>query len=135
MIKTKGLLHIGVPVVSVSDAIQWFSDNMGFELAYETDYLDHGVPEKVAFIQKGDVMYELYEYLEDPKRAAVLNSNHKIDHIAFRVENVDKAYEEAHRLNLQIIKPITDLPFWENGCRFFTVSTPNGDLVEYMQIF
>ena len=135
MIKTNGLLHIGLPVVSVSDAVQWFSDNMGFTLAYETDYLDHGVPEKVAFIQKDDVMYELYEYMADPKRASVLNSGRKIDHIAFRVDDVDKAYEEAQRLNLKVIKPLTDLPFWKNGCRFFTVSTPNGDFVEFMQIF
>ena len=108
---------------------------MGFELAYETDYLDHGVPEKIAFIQKDDVMYELYEYLADPERAEVINSNRKIDHIAFRVDDVDEAYEEAQRLDLKIIKPITDLPFWKNGCRFFTVSTPNGDLVESMPIF
>ena len=134
MIKTKGLLHIGVPVVSVSDAVQWFSDNMGFELACETDYLDHGVQEKIAFMQKGDVMYELYEYLTDPERAEVFNSNHKIDHIAFRVDDVDEAYEEAQRLKLKIIKPVTDLPFWENGCRFFMVSTPNGDFVEFMQM-
>ena len=62
MIETLGLLHIGMPVVSTKDAIRWYVDNMGFELAYETVYRGHEIAENVAFVRKGDVMLELYEF-------------------------------------------------------------------------
>ena len=55
MIETLGLLHIGMPVVSTKDAIRWYVDNMGFELAYETVYRGHEIAENVAFVRKGDV--------------------------------------------------------------------------------
>lgn len=45
-----------------------------------------------------------------------------------------RAYAEALRLGLNIKKEIQDLDFWENGCRYFMVTTANGDTVEYMQM-
>lgn len=134
MIKTKGLLHIGMPVVSTKDTIRWFCDNMGFELAYETVYTGHEIAENVAFVRKGDVMYELYEFLGGPERQAVIDAPKLIDHIAFEVEDIEEAYAEALRLGLHIKKTIQDLPFWERGCRYFMVTTANGDTVEYMQM-
>lgn len=134
MIETRGLLHIGMPVVSTEDAIRWYCENMGFELVYETVYQGHEIPENVAFIQKDEVMYELYEFLGGKEREEVLSSPKLIDHIAYRVDDVEAAYAEAKRLGLKIKKEIQDLPFWENGCRYFMVTTTNGDTVEYMQM-
>ena len=134
MIETKGLLHIGMPVVSTKEAIKWFCDNMGFELAYETVYTGHEIPENVAFVRKDDVMYELYEFCGGPERQEVIDNPKLIDHVAFRVDNIEEAFAEAKRLNLNIKKPIQDLPFWDNGCRYFMVTTANGDTVEYMQM-
>ena len=54
--------------------------------------------------------------------------------MAYRVADVEKAYAEALRLGLNIKKEIQDLDFWENGCRYFMVTTANGDTVEYMQM-
>ena len=129
-----GLLHIGMPVVSTKDAIRWYVDNMGFELAYETVYRGHEIAENVAFVRKGDVMLELYEFLGGPQREEVIRSPKLIDHVAYRVADVEKAYAEALRLGLNIKKEIQDLDFWENGCRYFMVTTANGDTVEYMQM-
>lgn len=134
MIKTEGLLHIGMPVVSTKDAIRWYCDNMGFELAYETVYQGHAIAENVAFICKEDVMYELYEFLGEEEREQVIKAPKLIDHIAYRVADIDEAYAEAKRLNLTIKKEIQDLPFWEHGCRYFMVTTATGESVEYMQM-
>ena len=59
MIETKGLLHIGMPVVSTKEAIDWYCKNMGFELAYETVYKGHEIAENVAFVRKDDVMWNI----------------------------------------------------------------------------
>ena len=134
MIETMGLLHIGMPVVSTAEAIRWYCDNMGFELVYETVYQGHEIPENVAFIRRGNVTYELYELLGGKEREEVQTSPKLIDHIAYQVKDVEKAYEEAKRLGLNIKKEIQDLPFWEHGCRYFMVTTANGDTVEYMQM-
>lgn len=134
MIETKGLLHIGMPVVSTKDAVRWYVDYMGFELAYETVYRGHEVAENVAFVRKDDVTLELYEFLDGPEREKVIRSDKLIDHVAYRVEDVEIAYAEAKRLGLSIKKDIQDLDFWENGCRYFMVTTANGDTVEYMQM-
>ena len=37
-----------MPVVSTKDSIEWYCKNMGFELAYETVYRGHEIPENVA---------------------------------------------------------------------------------------
>ncbi len=134
MIQTKGLLHIGMPVVSTKETIKWYCDYMGFELVYETVYTGHEIAENVAFIRKDGVTYELYEFLGGKEREEVIASPKLIDHIAYEVEDVEAAYAEAKRLGLNIKKEIQDLPFWENGCRYFMVTTANGDTVEYMQM-
>lgn len=134
MIQTKGLLHIGMPVVSTRDAIDWYCKNMGFELAYETVYRGHEIPENVAFVRKDGVTLELYEFLGGPEREEVIRSPKLIDHVAYEVEDVEEAYREALRLGLNIKKEIQDLDFWDNGCRYFMVTTANGDTVEYMQM-
>ena len=134
MIETKGLLHIGMPVVSTKEAIDWYCKNMGFELAYKTVYKGHEIAENVAFVRKDDVMLELYEFLGGPDREAVINNPKLIDHVAYRVDDIEAAYAEAKRLGLNIKKDIQDLDFWENGCRYFMVTTANGDTVEYMQM-
>ena len=107
---------------------------MGFELAYETVYKGHEIAENVAFVRKDDVMLELYEFLGGPDREAVINNPKLIDHVAYRVDDIEAAYAEAKRLGLNIKKDIQDLDFWENGCRYFMVTTANGDTVEYMQM-
>lgn len=134
MIQTRGLLHIGIPVVSTKEAIRWYCENMGFELAYETVYTGHAIAENVAFVRKNDVMLELYEFLGGEEREDVIRNPKLIDHVAYRVDDIEAAYAEAKRLGLKIKNEITDLPFWENGCRFFMVNTANGDNVEYMQM-
>ncbi len=134
MIETRGLLHIGMPVVSAKEAVRWYVENMGFELAYETVYTGHETAENVAFVRKDDVMLELYEFLDGPEREEVMRSARLIDHVAYRVDDVEAAYAEAKRLGLTIKKDIQDLDFWENGCRYFMVATANGDTVEYMQM-
>lgn len=134
MIETRGLLHIGMPVVSTREAVRWYVENMGFELAYETVYAGHETAENVAFVRRDDVMLELYEFLDGPEREEVVCAPKLIDHVAYRVDDVEAAYAEAKRLGLAIKKDIQDLDFWENGCRYFMVTTANGDTVEYMQM-
>lgn len=57
-----------------------------------------------------------------------------IDHIAIDVTDIEKCYEIANELRLDVLDDgIQFLPFWENGVKFFTVRGPNNEKVEFNQ--
>ena len=116
-----GLQHVGIPTNDIEKTIAFY-EMLGFVTVHRAD--NRG--EAVAFLKMGDLIIETYQN----NRATGLSG--AIDHIALNVTDVDKARRIAEELGLEVIEE-GQLPFWENGVRYFTVLGVNGEKVEFNQ--
>jgi catechol 2,3-dioxygenase-like lactoylglutathione lyase family enzyme len=116
-----GLQHIGIPTNDLNKTIDFYK-SLGFELAHRTANGD----EQVAFLQLGNLMIETYQNF----KAALVNG--AVDHIAINVTDVDEARRIADSIGLEVIEE-GQLPFWENGVKYFTILGPNREKLEFNQ--
>ena len=116
-----GLQHIGIPTNDLNKTIDFYK-SLGFELAHRTANGD----EQVAFLQLGNLMIETYQNF----KAALVNG--AVDHIAINVTDVDEARRIADSMGLEVIEE-GQLPFWENGVKYFTILGPNREKLEFNQ--
>lgn len=135
MIKLNGMQHIGVYLTDARAAADWYEKNLGFKRL--ATFTTSGGNE-VIFIRSDAVgtTYELVGQVPGtPGYDAVKDGKALIDHIAYTVDNVEAAYEQAKQDGLEIISEITNIPeFWDNGFRYFMVKGPCGEKVEFCKI-
>lgn len=117
-----GLDHVGVPTMDMEATIAFYSA-IGFKTIYET--LNNG--SRVLFMECQGVTIETYEV---EKAAGVRGA---IDHLALAVSDLDKALEEAKKLEYPIVEGPCFLNFWDNGTRYFMIQGPNGEIIEFAQ--
>ena len=116
-----GLQHVGIPTNDIAKTIAFY-EALGFRIVHRKD--NRG--EDVAFLKMGDLVLETYQ---NHKAVGISGA---IDHIALNVTDVEEARRIADKLKLDVIEE-GQLPFWENGVRYFTVLGPNGERVEFNQ--
>ena len=116
-----GLQHIGIPTNDLNQTLDFYQ-SLGFELAHRTANGD----EQVAFLKLGDLMIETYQNF----KAARING--AVDHIAINVTDVEEARRIADSMSLEVIEE-GQLPFWENGVKYFTILGPNREKLEFNQ--
>ena len=95
--------HIGIAVSNLDEAVKLYKDVLGLEL--------HGtevVPEqkvKVAFLPVGDTEVELLESTsaEGPIAKFIEAKGQGIQHIAFRVDDIEAALEEMKAKGMRLI--------------------------------
>lgn len=120
-----GLQHIGIPTNDMEATVSFY-EGIGFEAVYRT--VNEAADEKVTFLQLGNVMVETYE-----NKSAVLMDG-ALDHIALDVTDIDAVFGLAKEKGLQMIDTeIQFLPFWKNGVKFFRISGPNKEKIEFNQ--
>ena len=58
-----------------------------------------------------------------------------VDHVAFDVEDIDVAFETLTNAGFNVLEeqPLF-LPFWKNGCKYFNITGPDGERLEFNQI-
>lgn len=120
-----GIQHIGIPTNNIEATITFYQ-KLGFEVAFQT--INQEANEKVAFLRLHNLVVETYE-----NKAAKLQTG-AIDHLAIDVKDVQKVYEFIVQNGLNTTNDVIhDLPFWENGVKFFTIEGPNKEKVEFSQ--
>jgi lactoylglutathione lyase len=89
----------------------------------------------VAFMEQKDIVIELYQVTSQSRKELITRKDGHVDHIAFDVADVEKAFAELKAANFEMLedKPVR-LNFWERGCKYFTVRGPNGEKLEFNQI-
>ena len=122
--RIKGMQHIGLPTNDMKATIAFY-ESLGFEIA--TRHINNG--EDVVFLTLGNICIETYE------NGKAVGYDGAIDHICLDVDDIEKTWEEAKAMGLNIIdNEINYLAFWANGVRFFNVLGPNKEKVEFGQI-
>lgn len=117
-----GAEHIGIPCKDLDQTIAFYT-KLGFSLDWKSRS-----EAKVAFLSLNDMVIETYQ------EESISNSNGAVDHIAIRVNDVVSLFEEAVKEGYEIIPPgLEELPFLENGVRFFKFHGPNREIVELLE--
>lgn len=116
-----GIQHVGIPTNDIAKTIAFYT-SLGFEKVHEKD--NNG--EQVAFLKLGDLVIETYQNGRANGLAGA------VDHIAMNVTDVDAVREAADAMGLTVIEA-GQLPFWENGVKYFTILGPNHEKLEFNQ--
>ena len=123
---TTGIQHIGIPTNDIEKTIEFYK-KLGFETALQT--INEEAGEKVAFLKLKTLVIETYEN----KQAKLTNG--AIDHVAIDVKDIEETWKFINESGLNTTKDtIHFLPFWENGVRFFKITGPNCEVIEFSQI-
>lgn len=118
-----GVQHIGIPTDDIEKTIAFYR-RLGFQVALQTD--NNG--EKVAFLQLHNLVIETYENHEAVMQAGA------IDHIALDVKDIDNLFEQVKANGfLLLCDHVNALPFWKNGIKYFIISGPNNEKIEFCE--
>ncbi|RBP38470.1 methylmalonyl-CoA epimerase [Garciella nitratireducens] len=129
----KKIDHVGIAVKSIDKALRLYTDLYGLELAGIEVVEDQKV--KTAFLPLGDSEIELLEATDANSAIAkfIEKKGEGIQHIAFRVENVEKALKQAKEKGIRLIdeKP----RYGAGGAKiaFLHPKSTQGVLVEFCQ--
>lgn len=122
--------HVGIAVSNLDEAVKLYKEVLGIELHGSEVVEEQKV--KVAFLPVGDTEIELLESTspEGPIAKFIESKGQGIQHIAFRVENIEAALEEMRSKGMRLIdeKP----RYGAGGARiaFLHPKSTNGVLIE-----
>ena len=90
---------------------------------------------KASMMMFNDFTLEFYQLLPADLEDIRMRKDGFIDHVALDVRDINQAFEE---LKTAGISPLEDepveLPFWENGVKYFFVRGPDGEKIEFNQV-
>ncbi|MCX7025758.1 MAG: methylmalonyl-CoA epimerase [Spirochaetes bacterium] len=125
--------HIGIAVVNIDETLSFYTGVLGLKLLGSETVADQKV--KVAFLPLGDTEIELLESTdpEGPIAKFIEAKGQGIQHIAFRVDDIEKALAELKGKGVRLIdeKP----RYGAGGAKiaFLHPKATNGVLVELCQ--
>ena len=130
-----GLQHIGLPVSDIARSVGFYQ-KLGFRKTMGREFDDGGGLVKVAMMEREGVVMELYQLPPDQLSADIrARKDGHLDHIAFDVKDIDKAFEEVKSAGLVPLQNVpVKLDFWKRGCRYFSIRGPDGEKLEFNQI-
>lgn len=133
-LQIRSLQHIGIPVTELPVS-ELFYRKLGFTNVMGTGFVYNGGQGRVAMMQQGQIMLELYQ-LPEQELAAIRNrKNGHIDHIAFDVADIDQTFTEIKNAGFEVLEPApVFLAFWKNGCKYFNITGPDGERLEFNQV-
>ncbi len=104
--------HIGIAVKNLDETLKFYQDILGLECAGTEVVEEQKV--KVAFLPVGDTEVELLESTEDdgPIAKFIEKKGEGIQHIAFRVDNIEEAIEE---MKVKGVRMIDEKPWSRRG--------------------
>ena len=126
----KKIDHVGIAVKSIEKASELFSNILGLKVAGEEVVEEQKV--KVAFLPLGDSELELLESTspDGPIARFIEKKGEGIQHIAFRVDNLEKVVE---KLKEEGVRLIDEKPRYGAGgakIAFLHPKSTNGILIE-----
>jgi catechol 2,3-dioxygenase-like lactoylglutathione lyase family enzyme len=133
-LKINRIQHIGIPVTDIARSTVFY-EKLGFTNTMATTFMYNGDTGKVVMMQQEEMIIELYQMPEKELVAIRQRTDGRIDHIAFDVDDIDSTFDTLKNANFILLEaaPVF-LPFWKNGCKYFNISGPDGERLEFNQI-
>jgi lactoylglutathione lyase len=124
--------HLGIPVTNIYVSKEFYK-NLGFAVVSETEIV--GVV-KLCMLENKGFIIELYQFLGDEIIEISKRKHGIIDHIAFSVNDIEKAFYELKKSQFNVEnKDLAYMDIWENGTKFFNILGPDNERIEFNQIF
>ena len=128
------LQHIGIPVIDIKVS-EAFYKRLGFSNVMQSNFLLNGGTGTCIMMQRDVMIIEIYQ-MPDTELEAIRNrKDGHIDHIAFDVSDVEATFSLLKKEGFNVLEeaPVF-LAFWKNGCRFFNITGPDGERLEFNQV-
>lgn len=95
--------HIGIAVKSIDEALKFYEDVLGIKCVEQEVVEEQHV--RTAFLPVGDTEVELLESTSDdgPIAKFIEKKGEGIQHIAYKVDNIEKALEELKAKGIRLI--------------------------------
>ena len=133
-LKINRLQHVGIPVTDIAIS-ESFYRSLGFENVMAAGFEFNGGKGKVAMMRLKDIILEIYQMPENELAEIKARGNGHIDHIAFDVDDINQTYSELMQAGFNILEPEpVFLAFWSKGCKYFNITGPDGERLEFNQI-
>lgn len=129
MIRNRKMAHIGLATNHIEEDVQWYQQVLGLKKIGE---FCTPLSEPVFFLEGNGFLYEIYQPIVSvPKEKAGT-----IDHVAFESEDIEQDYQYCVTQGYSIAaEGIEEIPgFWEKGIRYFKITSPTGENIEFCQI-
>lgn len=133
-LKINHIQHVGIPVTSLKTS-EAFYKRLGFTNVMSTTFKHNNGEGLVAMMQLNEMIIELYQMPQTELTSIAGRRDGHIDHIAFDVDDIDKTFNDLKTASFNIIEsqPVF-LAFWKAGCRYFNITGPDGERLEFNQI-
>ena len=126
--------HIGIPVTDVK-ASEQFYNRLGFSRVMQSSFHEDCGNGTCVMMKNKSIIIELYEFPEPMLQPIRERKDGHIDHITFDVDDIDEAYRLLKEDSFKVIEPApVFLPFWEKGCKYFNITGPDGERLEFNQL-
>lgn len=130
----KAIQHIGIPVTNVVISALFYS-KLGFSNVMERHFDHNGEQGTCIMMKRDDMIIELYQMPAEVLPEIAARKDGHIDHVAFDVADIDEAFDIIKQGGFDIIEPKpVFLQFWEKGCKYFNITGPDGERLEFNQV-
>ena len=128
-----GWSHLGIPVTNIEESLTFYR-RFGFQTIMTAEIPEQGDVVRAAMLEKDRFVIELYQLVGAEREEIARRKDGHIDHIAFTVINVDRAFAELKAEGFAPLEPSpVRLGFWENGYKYFNIRGPVGEKLEFGQ--
>ncbi len=129
-----GIQHIGIPVTDIQRS-KAFYQRLGFEDVMSDTFTHNDETGHASMMKRDRTILEIYQMPDKELQEIRKRTDGRIDHIAFDVEDIDRAFDELKKEGYEILE---DQPafidFWKSGCKYFNILGPDGERLEFCQI-
>ena len=130
MMKVGKVDHIGIAVSSLEESVKFYQDVLGVALQGSEEVAEQKV--KVAFLPCGDTEIELLESTapDGPIAKFIEAKGQGIQHIAYRVDNIEEAIAEMKEKGIRMIDEKPRYGAGNAKIAFLHPKSTNGVLIE-----
>jgi catechol 2,3-dioxygenase-like lactoylglutathione lyase family enzyme len=133
-LKINAIQHIGIPVTDINVSQQFYS-RLGFSNVMQALFTDNGGTGTCVMMQRDHMIMELYQLPEAGLAEISARGNGHIDHVAFDVDDIDETFRVISQAGFNVLEPEpVFLQFWKNGCKYFNITGPDGERLEFNQV-
>lgn len=135
MIPIKSLQHIGIPVSNLAQS-EPFYQKLGFKTTMRKPFDYEGGKGTCIMMELNAIVLELYQFPDPIIPSITGRKDGHIDHICFDVDDVNECFRIAKENGYNVLEEApVHLNFWEKGVAFFNITGPDGERLEFNQIF
>ncbi|RWY57299.1 VOC family protein [Mucilaginibacter gilvus] len=133
-LQINAIQHIGIPVTNIISS-QAFYERLGFANVMQAGFGAEGQRGTCVMMKRGSMIIELYQLPGIELAEIRTRKNGHIDHVAFDVSDIDATYAVIKQAGFNMIEPApVFLQFWERGCKYFNITGPDGERLEFNQL-